>query len=278
MNRLRLERLVRLALEEDLGSGDMTSELVVAPGLRARAEIVAKQDFLVLAGSEAASLAFRLVDAQVEQEWLRADGDVLSRGQAACRLEGPARSLLSAERVALNFLQRLSGVATLTRRFVEAAAPHRARITDTRKTTPGLRMLEKAAVRSGGGANHRFGLYDAVLIKDNHLAAAGGLAEALRAARAGASHLMKIQVEVTSLAQVEEALRAGADAILLDNMAAPEMAEAVRLVAGRVPLEASGGVSLANVAEVAATGVDYISVGALTHSAPAVDLSLEFLP
>jgi nicotinate-nucleotide pyrophosphorylase (carboxylating) len=223
-------------------------------------------------------MAFRLVDPEVRQDWLKGEGDTLGRGEVVCRLEGRSRSILAAERVALNFLQRLSGIATLTRRFVEAASSHQAKITDTRKTTPLWRALEKAAVLAGGGANHRFGLYDAILIKDNHIAAAGGIAKAISLARQGASHLMKIEVEVTDLAGLEAALAAGADAVMLDNMDLEAMAEAVRRVAGRVPLEASGGVNLTNVREIAATGVDYISVGALTHSAPAVDLSLEFLP
>lgn len=273
-----LERLVRLALEEDIGAGDVTSRLVVPETHRSRAQIIAKQDSLILSGVEPARMAFRLVDPEVRQDWLKGEGDLVTRGEAVCELAGRARSLLAAERVALNFLQRLSGIATLTRRFVEAASSHQARITDTRKTTPGLRMLEKAAVRAGGGANHRFGLYDAVLIKDNHIAAAGGIAKAVALARQGASHLNKIEVEVTDLAGLEAALAAGADAVMLDNMDLEAMAEAVRRVAGRVPLEASGGVNLTNVGEIAATGVDYISVGALTHSAPAVDLSLEFLP
>jgi nicotinate-nucleotide pyrophosphorylase (carboxylating) len=273
-----LERLVRLALEEDLGSGDITSRLVVPETHRSQARIIAKQDTLVLSGVEPARMAFRLVDPEVRQDWLKGEGDLVTRGEAVCELAGRARSLLAAERVALNFLQRLSGIATLTRRFVEAASSHQAKITDTRKTTPLWRALEKAAVRSGGGANHRFGLYDAILIKDNHIAAAGGIAKAVALARQGAPHLMKIEVEVTDLAGVEEALSAGADVIMLDNMNLSAMAQAVRRVAGRVPLEASGGVNLTNVREIAATGVDYISVGALTHSAPAVDLSLEFLP
>ncbi len=274
---LWLERVVRAALEEDLGAGDITSRLVVPEAHRSRAEIVAKQDFLVLSGIEAARMAFWLVDAEVGHDWLRGEGDTLTRGQAACRLAGRSRSLLAAERVALNFLQHLSGIATLTRRFVEAVGAHKARVLDTRKTTPGLRPLEKAAVTAGGGANHRFGLYDAVLIKDNHIAAAGGVTEAVKRARRGAGHLMRVEVEVTTLAGLEEALTAGAEAVLLDNMGLEATAEAVALVAGRVPVEASGGVSLETVAAIAATGVDYISVGRLTHSAPAADLSLEFL-
>jgi len=273
---------VRLALEEDIGPGDITSQLVVPADHLSRAEVIAKQDFLVLSGVEPAALAFRLVDPEVKQEWRRAEGDLVTRGEVVCELAGRARSLLASERVALNFLQRLSGIATLTRRFVEAIKPYKVRILDTRKTTPGLRALEKAAVRAGGGSNHRFGLYDAILIKDNHLAvggiASGGIARAVSLARQGrGAEAVKVEVEVTDLAGLEEALAAGPDIIMLDNMSVDMTAEAVRRVGGRISLEASGGIKLTNVVEVAATGVDYISVGALTHSAPAVDLSLEFL-
>jgi nicotinate-nucleotide pyrophosphorylase (carboxylating) len=271
-----LEEVVRRALEEDIGAGDITSRLVVPEEHRSRAVIVAKQD-LVLAGVEAASAAFGLIDREVRQEWRHRDGDRVARGEAVCQLDGRSRSILAAERVALNFLQRLSGIATLTRRLNQAVKPHKAVIVDTRKTTPGLRALEKAAVRAGGGANHRFGLADAILIKDNHIAAAGGVREAVLRARKGAPHLMKIEVEVSDLRGLKAALAAGAEVIMLDNMNVAAMAKAVRHVAGRVRLEASGGVSLDNVQAIAATGVDYISVGALTHSAPAADLSLKFL-
>ncbi len=278
MKGIALERVVRLALEEDLGgAGDITSKLVVAEDRHSKAEIVTKQSSLVLSGIEPAATAFRLIDPGVHQKWLCGEGDTLARRQAACLLEGNARSILAAERVALNFLQRLSGIATLTQRYVEAVETHQAKIVDTRKTTPGLRALEKAAVRAGGGANHRFGLFDAILIKDNHIAVAGGVAEAVKLAKQGASHMMKVEVEVVDLAGVEAALNAGADAVMLDNMDLKAMAEAVKLVAGRVPIEASGGVSLETVKDIAACGVDYISVGRLTHSAPAADLSLEFL-
>jgi nicotinate-nucleotide pyrophosphorylase (carboxylating) len=203
------------------------------------------------------------------------DGDHIQPGSAVARVEGTMRSLLAMERTALNFLQRLSGIATLTAAYVRAAAPHRAAIVCTRKTTAGLRALEKYAVRAGGGANHRFGLYDAVLIKDNHIAIAGGVDAALRAVRRRAGHLVKVEIEVDTLAQLDEALAGGADVILLDNMGLDDLREAVRVTAGRALLEASGSVTLESVNAIAATGVDLISVGRLTHSAPALDIGLD---
>jgi nicotinate-nucleotide pyrophosphorylase (carboxylating) len=219
------------------------------------------------------------VDDAVVVEQLVADGAVVTPGTVVATLHGPARALLSGERVALNFLQRLSGVATVTAAYVAAVAGTRARIIDTRKTTPGLRVLQKQAIRDGGGHNHRLGLADGVLIKDNHLAAIGGpdrVTRAVQAARAAAPHTLKIEVEVTTLAELDEALAAGADVVLLDNMDPPTMAQAVRQTAGRALLEASGGITLETIRAVAETGVDLISVGALTHSAPALDISLEF--
>ena len=271
-----LERSVRLALAEDVGPGDLTTNLTVDPAVQAKAEIVAKQD-LVLAGLDPARLTFSLVDPAVEFKPAAADGDRVQAGTVMVRLSGPAQSLLTAERVALNFLMRLSGVATLTAGFVAAVKGSRAKIIDTRKTTPGLRFLEKAAVRAGGGVNHRFGLYDGILIKDNHIAAAGSITAAVTRARQGAPHTLKIEVEVEDQAGLEEAIAAGADIVLLDNMSPAQLAQAVTLARGRVLLEASGGVNLSNVAQMAATGVDFISIGALTHSAPAVDLSLRFV-
>ncbi|MFH1091228.1 MAG: carboxylating nicotinate-nucleotide diphosphorylase [Pseudomonadota bacterium] len=276
MTQDRIRQIVRLALAEDLGHGDLTTRLTVDPQTRARAEIAAKQD-LVTAGLLPARLTFQEVDAAVEFEALAEDGQSVSKGNILARLDGPAAPILTAERVALNFLMRLSGVATLTARFVAAVRGHKARIIDTRKTTPGLRLLEKAAVRAGGGANHRFGLYDGILIKDNHIAAAGSITQAVTRARQGAPHTLKIEVEVVDAAGLQEAMAAGAEAVLLDNMTAAQISEAVRLAAGRVILEASGGINLANVAEIAAAGVDLISIGALTHSAPAADLSLNFV-
>ncbi|MFH1137229.1 MAG: carboxylating nicotinate-nucleotide diphosphorylase [Pseudomonadota bacterium] len=268
--------IVNLALAEDVGPGDLTTGLTVDPATISRAGITAKQD-LVLAGLLPAGLAFELVDPRVVFKPLARDGDRIATGQTVVEIEGPAVSILTAERVALNFMMRLSGVATMTSRFVAAVKNHQVRIVDTRKTTPGQRVLEKAAVRSGGGHNHRCGLYDGILIKDNHIAAAGSITAAVSRARQGAPHTLKVEVEVEDLAGLEEAIRAGADIVLLDNMALETLGRAVEVAAGRVLLEASGGVNLETVAAIAATGVNLISVGGLTHSAPAVDLSLNFL-
>jgi len=276
VDRLSFEPVVRQALAEDVGSGDLTTALTVDPDVRARAEIISRQA-LVLSGLGPARLTFELVDPSVRFDALVPEGARAVSGQVLVEIQGAAASILTAERVALNYMMRLSGVATLTARFVEAVRGTRARIVDTRKTTPGLRALEKAAVRAGGGANHRFGLYDGVLIKDNHIAAAGSITAAVSRAKGRAPHTLKIEVEVEDLGGLEEAIQAGADIVLLDNMTPGQLAEAVRLARGRVVLEASGGVNLETVAEVAASGVDVISIGALTHSAPAVDLSLRFL-
>ncbi len=267
--------LVRRALEEDLGAGDVTTNATVDPGRQARAELVAKSD-CILCGLDVAEEAFRQVDPRIIVIRLREDGDRCSPGDIIARLTGPAGPLLTAERTALNFLQHLSGVATLARRFVDAAAG-RIVILDTRKTTPTLRVLEKYAVRCGGAENHRIGLYDAILIKDNHVRLAGGVAPAVRRARAAAPTL-KIEVEAQSLDEVDEALAAGADIVLLDNLSTADISEAVRRVDHRAKTEISGGVTLARLPELAATGADYVSVGALTHSAPAADLSLEIEP
>ncbi len=268
-----LER-IREWLAEDLGRGDVTTALLVPPDLGGRGQIVAKAPG-VLAGIGVAAEVFRLVDPSVRFDPRADDGDELVPGQTVAELEGPLAAILGGERLALNLLQRLSGIATLTRAYVRAVEGTGAKILDTRKTTPGLRALEKYAVRVGGGHNHRFGLFDGILIKDNHIAAVGGVAEAVRRAKAGAPHHLKVEVEVTSLAELEAALRAGADLVLLDNMDEATIREAVRLAGGRVPLEASGNMTLKRVRRVAEAGVDYISVGALTHSAPALDLSLE---
>lgn len=272
-----LVALVRSALDEDVGTGDITTEATVPAGRAGHATITAKAGG-VLAGVEAARAAFALLDPAVV--WRGAgDGTVLEAGTVVATLEGPARALLVGERTALNFLQRLSGIATLTRRFVDAVAGTDARILDTRKTTPGLRLLEKAAVRAGGGHNHRIGLHDMVLIKENHIAMAGGIEPAVARARAQAPAGMAVEVEVRDLAGLECALGLAVDRVLLDNMSTAMMAEAVRLrdsldAHRHTRLEASGNMSLDRVAEVAATGVDFISVGALTHSAPALDLSM----
>ena len=272
------QTLVDLALTEDIGPGDITSLSTVAPGATAEGVMIAKQAG-VISGIDVAAYVFERVDPEVIFIPKVANGTRVEAGQVIAALEGNARSVLAGERVALNLLQRLSGVATLTAEYVAAVAGTNASIVDTRKTTPGLRALEKAAVRDGGGRNHRLGLSDGVLIKDNHLAAIGGADRVTRAiglAKARAPHTAKVEVEVTTLAEAEEAAVAGADIIMLDNMSVAEMTEAVRIIAKRSLVEASGGVRLDTVGAIAATGVDIISVGALTHSAPALDISLKF--
>jgi nicotinate-nucleotide pyrophosphorylase (carboxylating) len=269
--------LIDLALREDIGAGDVTSEYFVGDDDQASARAIA-QERAVVAGAEVAAEVFRRVDPALRVEIVQKDGAIVSAGVAVLEVRGRARSILTAERVALNFLQRLSGVATLTHQFVEAAGLNGAKILDTRKTTPGLRELEKAAVVAGGGTNHRCGLYDMVLVKDNHLLARNGLAQ-LSAAIARVRQErpdLKIEVEADTLAQVRALLEVeGVDVILLDNMRATELREAVAIAKGKVKFEASGGVNLSNVRQIAATGVDFVSIGALTHSARAIDFSLE---
>lgn len=272
---LQYEPVVQAALAEDVGAGDITTLLTVPEFGVARAFLLAKAEG-VIAGLSVAARAFSLVEPTVVWEAHISDGERVRPGTVLATVTGPARALLTAERVALNFVQRLSGVATLTARFVLSVADTDARIVDTRKTTPGLRTLEKYAVRMGGGYNHRTGLYDAVLIKDNHLLAGGGVGATVWRAREHAPHTMRIEVECKTLDQVDEAIAARADCILLDNMDMATLQTAVRRVAGRALTEASGGVNLATVAAIAQTGVDLISVGALTHSAPALDISLDF--
>lgn len=280
---LLIEPVVRHALEEDLGrAGDITSELTVPADTRATAKLVAREAGTI-AGLIAAECAFRLIDPKSlfrnEVSEFRneiSDGQTVAAGTTLATIEGSARSILSVERVALNFLGHLSGVATATRALVDAVAGTNVRIVCTRKTTPGLRTLEKYAVRCGGGFNHRFGLDDAILIKDNHLVAAGGIKPAIERVRAGLGHMAKIEVEVDSLAQLEEALSLGVDTILLDNMKPDDLKRAVALAKGRAVLEASGNVTLATVRAIAETGVDYISSGAITHSAPNLDVALDF--
>ena len=269
------EEAVRRALAEDLGrAGDLTSDAIVPPDLVAEARLVARAAGRI-AGLAPALAAFRLLDPAVESEVALPDGSDADAGATIATVRGPARAILAAERTALNFLGHLSGIATATRDLVAAVAGHRARIVCTRKTTPGLRALEKHAVRAGGGANHRFGLDDAVLIKDNHVALAGGVAPAIERARAAAGHLVKIEVEVDTLDQLDEALAAGTDAVLLDNMPLEVLRQAVERARGRAITEASGGITAETAAAVAATGVDLISAGWLTHSAPALDVALE---
>ncbi|MGA2220213.1 MAG: carboxylating nicotinate-nucleotide diphosphorylase [Verrucomicrobiia bacterium] len=286
LNQELIHNVVRAALAEDVGAGDITSKSAIPADARADAVIVAKEPCIV-AGLPLAEAVFRELDAKVSVKTLAKEGDVVGQGERVCLLSGPARAILTGERTALNFLQRLSGIATLTRQFVEAVAAvcdrrgNKPQILDTRKTTPTLRALEKYAVAVGGGQNHRMGLFDAVMIKDNHrmtLARLGpnALGDAVAAARKNHPQV-PIIIEADTLEQVEEALAAGTDHILLDNMTPDELREAVKLVGGRAKTEASGGVRLANIAEIAATGVDYISVGALTHSAKAADFSMEIL-
>jgi nicotinate-nucleotide pyrophosphorylase (carboxylating) len=269
-----IERNVRAALEEDLGSGDLTAPLVPS-GKRVRAAVVCRQK-AVLCGQPWFEACMRRLDPTVGIAWAAPEGAEVDAGTRVCAIEGPARALLAAERVALNFLQTLSGVATITRRYVQAIAGTRARIVDTRKTLPGLRLAQKYAVRVGGGANHRLGLYDAMLIKENHIAAAGGIRQALAQARSLASRGDWIQVEVETVEQLREALDAGATMILLDNMSIEGMREAVRIAGGRAELEASGGITLENARQIAETGVNRMSVGALTKDLKAADFSLRF--
>jgi nicotinate-nucleotide pyrophosphorylase (carboxylating) len=273
----QVETLIRHALAEDIGSGDVTTQAVIPEETKGSARIIAKEP-LVVAGTQVAQRVFLLVDPSLKVGIPRQDGSQAGPGDLLLEVSGGVSTMLMAERTALNFLQRLSGIATLTRAFVKRVAGTSARIVDTRKTTPGWRLLEKAAVRAGGGCNHRFGLYDGVLIKDNHIAAIGGVGPAVAAVRRQIPHTLKIEVEVETLDQLEEAIAVGADVVLLDNMAPSAMIEAVRRAGGRLALEASGGISLENVKEVAETGVDLISVGALTHSARAVDISMEIEP
>ena len=269
-----IERNVAAALAEDVGAGDWTARLT-PEGQQARATIVCRGE-AVLCGQAWAELCFRKLDSRAHIEWAGRDGDLLAKGSAVCEIAGRTRALLTGERTALNFLQALSAVATATRRYVEAVAGTRAKIVDTRKTLPGLRIAQKYAVRMGGGANHRLGLYDGMLIKENHIAAAGGVTRALGEARKVAPEGVWIQIEVETFAQLEEALSAGAKMILLDNMTTAQMREAVERSAGRAELEASGGITLENVREIAETGVDRISIGSLTKDVRAVDLSMRF--
>lgn len=274
---LILEPLVRAALMEDLGTyGDVTTRVVIPADVTYDARLNARAEGVV-SGMQIARLAFQLVDPTLKVEVLRPDGSPCAHGDTLMTIKGSAASILSGERVALNFAGRLSGIATLTAKFVKETDGTATRITCTRKTTPGLRIVEKQAVLHGGGFNHRFSLSDAILIKDNHIAAAGGVRAVLRAAKAHASHMMRVEIEVDTLDQLAEVLdEGGADVVLLDNMDTPTLREAVKMVAGRMVTEASGNMTLGRIAEVAETGVDYISSGALTHSAKTLDLGLDF--
>ncbi|MER2520742.1 MAG: carboxylating nicotinate-nucleotide diphosphorylase [Bdellovibrionales bacterium] len=270
-----LEPVVRAALLEDLGRcGDITSMAVIPQDATWAGAVVARQSG-VIAGMDCARLAFALLDRGIRFSAYFGDGQKVAAGDRLAALQGPARGILSAERVALNFLGHLSGIATATHALVEAVKPFKTRVCCTRKTTPGLRALEKLAVKAGGGFNHRFGLDDAILIKDNHIAVAGGISQAVTKARAAIGHMVKIELEVDTLEQLKEALTLPVDAVLLDNMTPGVLAEAVALVNGKFPMEASGGVTLATIKAIAASGVDYISAGSITHSAPALDVALD---
>ena len=268
-----LRKLVEQAITEDVGSGDLTTQMIFPRTFKARAVLPAKEG-LILAGIEMASMVFETLDPTLKFLQVAVDGESVKASGLIARLEGDGRSILMGERVAINFLQRLSAISTLTAKYVAAVKGFKARIVDTRKTTPGLRILEKYAVRMGGGHNHRLGLDHGILIKDNHVDLAGSLSQAVERAKKSAPHPLKIEVEARNLQEVQEALSSGADIILLDNMKPEEIKKAVEIIKGRALVEASGGITLSNVAEIAATGVDYISIGALTHSAPAVDICL----
>lgn len=271
--RVLIRKLIWNALREDIGVGDVTSNAILTGEENGAARTIAKSE-LVVAGGDVFRETFWQVDPNLTFTILAAEGQEVWAGTLLAEISGSLKSILIAERTALNLLQRMCGIATATRAFVRAVAGTEARILDTRKTAPGLRFLDKYAVRIGGGQNHRFALYDGVLIKDNHIAAAGGITEAVRRARRGVAHTLKIEVEVRNLAELEEAIAAGADVIMLDNMSTDDMKTAVAASAGKVPLEASGNVTLDNVRAIAETGVNFISVGALTHSVQAADISL----
>jgi nicotinate-nucleotide pyrophosphorylase (carboxylating) len=274
LNPLAVEDLVRRALMEDIGPGDITTEATIPPDKQCTAVVQAKEEGVVC-GHPLAQAVFRTLDPTLTYEILIPEGSVVTPGTQVARISGNARSILTAERVALNFMQRMSGIATTTRKLADKIKYYHARLVETRKTTPGLRLIEKYAVRVGGALNHRYGLHDAILIKDNHIAVAGGVRKAVHAARKVVSHTTRIEVEVESLEQLQEALEAGADIILLDNMDPEMMKKAVEITAGKAILEASGGITAENLEDVARTGVDIISLGVLTHSVKALDLSLD---
>jgi nicotinate-nucleotide pyrophosphorylase (carboxylating) len=270
----QIRDIIEAALAEDIGTGDITTQATVSPKKKGRAEVMAKDDF-VIAGVDVFADTFQLLDKSIKVNKLIDDGCRARRGDIIAEVLGSLYNILQAERVALNIFQRMSGIATLTAQYVKAVHGTKAKILDTRKTMPGLRVLDKMAVRIGGGCNHRTGLYDGVLIKDNHIEAAGGITAAVKAQRKRLPHTLKIEVETKNMKEVKEALKCGVDIIMLDNMSVPAMKRAVGFVAGRALLEASGNVSLKNISEIAATGVDLISVGELTHSVRAADISLK---
>jgi len=274
MNELSIKDIIERALAEDIGMGDVTTNATVDPDAEGEAVVIAKEEF-ILAGSGIFLDVFLALDPGIDFSLEYLDGDLIKKGDTIIGIQGPMNVLLTGERVALNLMQRMSGIATITSKYVREVESTRARILDTRKTTPGLRALEKYAVTVGGGFNHRFGLYDGILIKDNHIAAAGGIKNAIEAARENAPHTLKIEVECEGIKDVKEALKAKADIIMLDNMDIPEMKAAVKLINKRALVEASGNMTLKRVRSVAETGVDFISVGAITHSAPSVDISMK---
>jgi nicotinate-nucleotide pyrophosphorylase (carboxylating) len=270
----QIRKIIKAALAEDIGAGDMTTQAIVSRKKKGRAQVIAKDDF-VLAGMDVFEETFRLLDENIKVKKIINDGGRAKKGNIIAEVSGSLFYMLQAERVALNLLQRMSGIATLAAKYMEAVRGTKAKILDTRKTVPGLRILDKMAVRFGGGSNHRTGLYDGVLIKDNHIEVAGGIAAAVKAQRKRLPHTLKIEVETKNMQEVKEALNCGVDIIMLDNMTVPAMKKAVTLIAGRALVEASGNVTLQNVAVIAATGVDLISVGELTHSVRAADISLK---
>ena len=273
-NPILLDKIITNALEEDLGLGDLTTDSIVNSDIIGKAVLETRED-IVLAGLPVFMRVFSVLDPNISFETFYEDGCKVSAGEVICSINGSMASILKAERTALNLIQRMSGIATLTSKYVAKAGSDKVKILDTRKTIPGLRLLDKYAVPLGGGCNHRFGLFDGILIKDNHIAVAGSISKAVKAARKNAPHGIRVEVEVEDLDGVKTAIEAGADIILLDNMPPGRMKEAVDFVSGRALLEASGGITLDNIKEVSATGVDMISIGALTHSVKAVDLSLE---
>ena len=269
-----VKNIIKNALEEDIGSGDLTSRAIISENASGYGEILAKQSG-ILAGLPIAELVFRELDPQIQWHPLKQDSDSIHLGDIVVKFQGNLRAILAAERTALNLLQRMSGIASLTRQFIDAVQGYSVKILDTRKTAPGLRMLDKYAMRTGGGTNHRMGLHDAILVKENHIQAAGGIQNAVRSLLQQLPSSFRIEVEVCTQNEVDEALAAGVNVLLLDNMSIPDMIEAVRKIHPNALVEASGGVRLENVREVATTGVDFISVGALTHSVQALDFSLE---
>ena len=273
---IQIKKIIEQALLEDLGTGDITTDSIILPTQNAHG-IFKTSESGIIAGLNIAKMLFKILDSKIDFQMKICDGQRISSGQTIAEISGSARPILKGERVALNLLQRLSGIATMTSRFCDEVKDFSVRIVDTRKTTPGLRILEKYAVRVGGAINHRFGLYDAILIKDNHIALAGGIKPAVQLAKKNASHMVKIEIEVDNLSQLKEALEENVDIIMLDNMNLTDMKKAVEISKGQVLLEASGGITLEKVKAIAQTGVDLISVGALTHSVKSLDISLEII-